>query len=253
VNELLTPERHQMILELLNKNKVVTVHELTEITSSSESTIRRDLLQLEHEGKLQRFHGGAERVGTKSEEVAIQERVDKNPHEKAAIGQFAAQLVESGDCIYLDAGTTTAQMITHLRNDIIVVTNGMTLVEQCLQQGLKTFLIGGEVKATTRAAIGRGALESLETYRFDKCFMGMNGVHPIHGFTTPDPEEAWIKKRAMELSTQRYVLADQTKLGKVSFAHVNSLESTTLITNSGQDRTCLNAYMEKMIVKVVTA
>lgn len=250
VSELLTPERHHIILALLKKQKVVTVHELTEATQSSESTIRRDLFQLEQEGQLQRFHGGAESVHSKSEEVAIQEREGQNPQEKAAIGQLAAKHVESGDCIYLDAGTTTAQMIPHLRSDIIVVTNGITLVEQGLQHGLKTYLIGGEVKATTRAVIGRGALEALETYRFDKCFMGMNGVHPVHGFTTPDPEEAWIKKRAMDLSTQKYVLADQTKLGRVSFAHVGTLESTTLITNCGKD---LSAYQEKMTVEVVTA
>ena len=239
-------------MSLLNKQKVVTVHELTEATESSESTIRRDLFQLEQEGKLLRFHGGAERAKAKSEEVAIQDRVSQHPEEKAAIGQFAAQFVESGDCIYLDAGTTTAQMIPYLKSDVIVVTNGMTLVEHCLQMGLKTYLIGGEVKATTRAVIGRGALGSLDTYRFDKCFMGMNGVHPIHGFTTPDPEEAWIKKRAMDLSTHKYVLADRTKLGRVSFAHVNTLDNTTLITNSGQDESDLSVYEGKMTVKVVT-
>lgn len=252
MSELLTPERHHMILSLLKKQKVVTVHELTEMTKSSESTIRRDLFQLEQEGKLIRFHGGAESVQAKSEEMAIQERIDQHPREKAAIGQFAAQLVESGDCLYLDAGTTTAQMIPHLRNDIIVVTNGITLVEQCLQQGLKTYLIGGEVKATTRAVIGRGALESLDTYRFDKCFMGMNGIHPVHGLTTPDPEEAWIKKRAMELSNDKYVLADQSKLGRVSFAHVGSINHLTLITSNRKDKSELRAYEEKMTVEVVT-
>lgn len=250
---MLTPERHRIIIELLSNQKVVTVHELTEATSSSESTIRRDLFYLEQEGKLQRFHGGAELSHTKSEEIAIHERLTKNQQEKAAIGRFAANLVQSGDCIYLDAGTTTAQMIPHLRTDILVVTNGLTLVDQCLQQGLRTYLIGGEVKATTRAVIGRGAMEAIETYRFDKCFMGMNGVHELHGYTTPDPDEAWIKKRAMDLSSQKYVLADDSKWGAVSFSFVNPIESSVLITNQTPNMNRLKTILDKTTVEVVTA
>jgi DeoR family fructose operon transcriptional repressor len=82
--------------------------------------------------------------------------------------------------------------------------------------------------------------------------MGMNGIHPEHGLTTPDPEEAWIKKRAMELSNDKYVLADRSKLGRVSFAHVGSINNLTLITSNGKDRSELRAYEEKMTVEVVT-
>lgn len=249
---MLTPERHRIILDLLNRQGVVTVHEMTEATSSSESTIRRDLLQLDQEGKLLRFHGGAESLHAKSEEQAIQERLTQNQVEKAAIGKFAAELVQPGDCIYLDAGTTTAYMVPHLKNDVFVVTNGLTLVEQCLQQGLKTYLIGGEVKPITRAVIGRGAADSLETYRFDKCFMGMNGVDAVHGYTTPDPDEAWIKKKAMELSNQRYVLADATKLGKVSFSFVHSIETSVLVTNKPNNMERLKSIQAKTTVEVVT-
>ncbi len=250
---MLTPERHRMILELLKKQKMVTVHELTEATESSESTIRRDLDQLEQEGKLHRFHGGAESLHAKSEESAVQDRLSRNQSEKIAIGRFAAELVQPGDCIYLDAGTTTAQMIPFLHADSIVVTNGLTLVDQCLQRGLKTYLIGGEIKVVTRAVIGRGALESIETYRFDKCFMGMNGVHERHGYTTPDPDEALIKKKAIELSTQSYVLADDSKLGTISFSQVAPIGASVLITNQSDDKKRLQAFIDQTQVEVVTA
>ncbi|WEG13038.1 DeoR/GlpR family DNA-binding transcription regulator [Pullulanibacillus sp. KACC 23026] len=249
---MLTPERHRVILDLINNQRVATVQELAEATSSSESTIRRDLLQLESEGKLTRFHGGAESVNMRSEETAFIEKVNQNQSEKAAIGQYAAKLVQPGDCIYLDAGTTTAQMIPHLNLNTIVVTNGLSVVESCLIRGLKTYLVGGEIKEKTRAVIGSGAVLSLHAYRFDKCFLGMNGVDHLHGFTTPDPEEASVKQMALKLATESYVLADASKWGKVSFSFVSDLESSTLITNAVSDMERLRAIQAKTHVEVVT-
>src|SRR5690625_6859696 len=99
------------------------------------------------------------------------EKSTKNLQEKQVIGQYAGHVVEKGDCIYLDAGSTVFEMIAYLPSDIVVVTNGMTHVDQLLGKNIKTFLIVGYAKLTTKAIIGRDGLESHEHYRFDKCLI----------------------------------------------------------------------------------
>lgn len=250
---MLTPERHRYILHILKKNGAVSVRELAEGTASSESTIRRDLIQLEEEGKLIRFHGGAQSLGTRAEEKTVEVRKSQHQEEKKAIGKKAAEFVEAGDCIFLDAGTTTSHMINHLPKDIIVVTNGITHVEPCIVRGITVYLLGGQIKATTRAIVGKGAFDSLRTYRFDKCFMGMNGIDLANGLTTPDPEEAHIKRIAMELSKEIFVLADASKLGTVSFSFVYPLDGLTIITSNKADLNRLKDDQNQTNIKVVTA
>ena len=108
--------------------------------------------------------------------------------------------------------------------DIIVVTNGMTHVEQLLKYGIKTLMIGGQVKETTMATVGANALETLRRYCFDRAFIGMNGIDLKYGFTTPDEQEALIKETAMKLSNDKYILVDQTKFNQVYFARVPKSE-----------------------------
>lgn len=249
---MLTPERHHHILSLLRKQNIATIHEFVEVTNSSESTIRRDLITLEQSGKLIRFHGGAKAVNVKSEETSISERIHQFSNEKNVIAKYAASLVQNGDCIFLDAGSTTFNMIPFLPKNIIIVTNGLNFIDYCLEHELKTFLLGGEVKAVTRALIGKGAFDAMKSYRFDKSFIGMNSIHPTFGLTTPDPDEALIKRTAIELSNESYVLVDQSKFGKVSFAHVADLNMATIITNSTNDIADTQSYQKQTTVKVVS-
>lgn len=144
---MLTEERHRIILELLAEKEVVKLQELVEATNSSESTIRRDLTQLEKEKKLRRIHGGATLLQKKREELSVLEKSTKHRQEKKRIAEYAASLVQNGDCIYLDAGTTTFEMIPHLHGkDIVVVTNGIMHLDMLLEYDIPTYLLGGFVK-----------------------------------------------------------------------------------------------------------
>lgn len=249
---MLTPERHQIILDLLKDRGVVKLHELVEATSSSESTIRRDLSQLEAEKKLKRVHGGASLLHQKGEELSISEKAAKNFEEKDKIAQFAATLIRDGDCIYIDAGTTTFQMIPHITaKEIKVVTNGLTHLEELLDRGIDTYLTGGFIKKKTRALIGSGALHGVKQFRFDKCFIGVNAIHSEYGFTTPDPEEALVKETAINLSQETFFLGDRSKLNEVTFAKVAELKQGMLITDETDDE-ILAPYIEKTTIKVVT-
>jgi len=250
---LLTPERHQMILELLKEKDIVKIHDLMEITNSSESTIRRDLSQLEDKKYLKRIHGGAQKLQGKLQEPSMSEKSAKNLQEKRSIAKYAASLVEKGDCIYLDAGSTIFEMIDYLpAKDIVVVTNGWMHLTSLLAKGIPTYFIGGLIKINTNAAIGRGAISGLELYRFDKCFIGVNGIHPSFGFTTPDPEEALVKQRALELSREGFVVADSTKFSEISFATIAPIKNAVIITNE-LEGTLLKQYENKTTIKVVTA
>lgn len=248
---MLTPERHRIILQLLQEKEVVKLHEFVEATQCSESTIRRDLSQLEKEKKLKRVHGGAALLQQKREELSVFEKSTKNIHEKQLIGKYAASLIQDGDCIYLDAGTTTLQMIPYIEaKNIVVVTNGIMHIEALLEKDIPTYLVGGLIKKKTNALIGRGAIHSLQQYSFDKCFIGVNGVHIDFGYTTPDPEEAIIKQTAIHLSQQAFVLADHSKLNESTFAKIAPLQEATMITDE-TDEELLAMYEAKTTVEVV--
>jgi DeoR family fructose operon transcriptional repressor len=250
---VLTPERHRIILELLESKQVIKLQELVEATNSSESTIRRDLDQLEKSKKLKRVHGGASLLSQKGEELSISEKSTKNLHEKDVIARYAAGLIKDGDCIYLDAGTTIFQMIQYIEaKDIKVVTNGLTHLETLLEKNIPTYLVGGFIKNKTKALVSTGALNGLKEYRFDKSFIGVNGIHLEFGFTTPDPEEASVKNLAIHLGQKTYVLADHSKFHEVTFAKVADLNEATIITNE-LEQEILTEFREKTSIEVVTS
>jgi DeoR family transcriptional regulator, fructose operon transcriptional repressor len=248
---LLTPERHELILQLLKQHSVVKIQDLIDVLNTSESTIRRDLTQLEQEGFLKRVHGGAARLQGKITEQSMSEKAFKNLQEKKMIAAYAAKLVEDGDSIYLDAGSTIKEMIPFLKNrDIVVVTNGLTHMTSLLEARIQTYITGGYVKEKTNALVGRGALLSLDNYRFDKCFMGVNGIHPEYGYTTADQEEAMVKSKAISLSREAFFVADDSKFSEVYFAKIADLHNASIITNY-LDEEVNDLYSRKTSIKVV--
>lgn len=250
---MLTVERQRLIRELLKQQDIVTMQELIEITNASESTIRRDLIQLEKAKVLKRIHGGAARLQGKLVEPSVSEKSSKNLSSKKALASFAANLIEDGDCIYLDAGTTVYEMIPYLQaKQVVVVTNSAYHLDLLIENNIKTYLIGGAIKHQTKAMVGQGAVISLEQYRFDKCFIGANGVHLEYGYTTPDPEEAMIKMTAIRLAQEAYVLVDDSKFNEVFFAKIADLREATIITNNIKE-SLHKALQVKTNVKVVKA
>ena len=249
---MLTVERQEKILDLIKEKHIVKLNELVEATGASESTIRRDLTELEDAKKLKRIHGGATLFQKKRIEPTVAEKSAKNSHEKRQIAQFASTFVEKGDCIFLDAGTTTVEMIPFLKEkQVVVVTNGLSNVVELVEAGIETHVVGGQVKPGTKAFIGRSAIETLETFRFDLAFLGTNGITFDDGCTTPDPQEAFVKAYAKRRSRQSYVLADHTKYGELSFAKFAEIDEVTLITSSFLEKNILDKYREITDIKVV--
>ena len=240
---MLKSERKQLILEELSKHKIVSLEKLVGLLDTSESTVRRDLDELESENKLRRVHGGAELPHSLQEEETIQEKSVKNLQEKKLIAQKAASLIKEKDVIFVDAGSTTAFLIKELeQKDITVVTNSIHHAVQLVDKQIPTVIIGGGVKMTTDASIGGVALNQINQLHFDRAFIGMNGVDEGY-FTTPDMEEGVVKRAILENAKQTYVLADSSKIGQSCFAKVAPIKRAIVITSKGHE--LLSAIKEK--------
>lgn len=249
---MLTQERYHHILNLLNRQGAVTVTELSVRLETSESTIRRDLNALANAGKLQKVFGGATSVTRMSgvDETRVSSRELTMREEKQRIARYAASLVEDGDFVYIDSGTTTGFLVDYLTNDrATYVTNGVAIAHQLLHGGLTVYLIGGRIKPVTEAIVGAEGVRSLEGYHFTKAFMGTNGIDLDAGFTTPDIEEARVKERAVRQSFMTFILADSTKFRRVYPAAFARLNDCCIIT----DRLPDNRFSEYTAIKEVTA
>jgi DeoR family fructose operon transcriptional repressor len=248
---LITEERHKLIIDKLKEKGIVKINDLIELTNTSESTLRRDLTFLESLNALKRVHGGATLLKGRFNEPSYNDKLVQNIEEKISIAKYAASLINDGDSIYLDAGTTTLEMINYIdKKNIAVVTNGLKHIDALVERGIEAYILGGRIRLKTKAIIGIDALRSLEKFRFDRAFMGINGVHLEYGYTTPDSEEAALKESAIRLSKEPYILADESKFGEVAFIKVCDLSKAAIITNTSIEN--YEKYLEKTIVKVVS-
>jgi DeoR family fructose operon transcriptional repressor len=248
---LITEERHKLIIDKLKEKGIVKINDLIELTNTSESTLRRDLTFLESLNALKRVHGGATLLKGRFNEPSYNDKLVQNIEEKISIAKYAASLINDGDSIYLDAGTTTLEMINYIdKKNIAVVTNGLKHIDALVERGIEAYILGGRIRLKTKAIIGIDALRSLEKFRFDRAFMGINGVHLEYGYTAPDSEEAALKESAIRLSKEPYILADESKFGEVAFIKVCDLSKAAIITNTSIEN--YEKYLEKTIVKVVS-
>ncbi|MDE6470222.1 MAG: DeoR/GlpR family DNA-binding transcription regulator [Eubacterium sp.] len=249
---MLTHDRQSKILSILDKQGSVTVSRLTEILSTSESTIRRDLSSLASEGKLNKVHGGATALNQEFVRLEdnIEEKLTKHTNEKNEIAQYAAGQIKDDDFVFIDAGSTTRLMIKYLSNSkATFVTNGIDHAKQLAQNGCKTIVIGGQLKQSTEAIIGLMAATNLQKFSFTKAFIGTNGISEKQGYTTPDTEEAMLKAVAIERSFVSYVLADNSKFDKVSAVTFGSLDTACIITDKCPNEKVAKHTVVKEVLK----
>lgn len=231
---MLTKQRQDLLLKLLEERGSITVSEAKELLSSSESTIRRDITTLDQDGKLEKVFGGAVAAEQKmlTHEYTVAQKSELNRREKQKIARYAASLIEPEDFIYLDAGTTTAHMLDYIEEEnVTFVTNAVAHAQRLAQRGMKVLLVGGELKASTEAVVGSQAMQTLQNYHFTKGFFGTNGVTPESGCTTPDSNEALVKQTAMGQCEKRFVLCDSSKFGHVSSVTFSAFSGAKFFTD----------------------
>jgi len=232
-----TRQRREQILQLLVKQGGVQVSELAALTGVSAVTIRTDLAQLEAQGLATRNHGGATLVRTPPQEQSVQQRDHLNAPLKDAIGIRAAQLVQPGDNILIDSGTTTVTLARHLHGlrEVSVMTNGLNIAwELAGAPGVELMLTGGRLRKSSLSFQGAQAEASLHAYSFDTLFLGVDGLDLQFGLTTHDEGEASLNRRMVERSRRVVVLSDASKFGRVSLHRIGMLEQVdTVITDAG--------------------
>ena len=233
---MLAEERFSLIMEQLDRKRTVTVQELCEALNTSESTIRRDLTELDRQGKLNKVHGGATLPDSRflADEPTMEAKETLAVEQKRSIAQAAAQLINANDFVFIDAGSTTLELVRALTGDALkasYLTNGVAHARTLAQKGCKVFLLGGLLRPETEAIIGAAALYSLQQYNFTKAFLGANGVALDAGFTTPDPEEAAVKATAVRRAREAWFLVDDSKFARVYPAVIAELSGGAILTN----------------------
>lgn len=232
---MLTEERFAVILDTVNRKKSVRLNELCDLLEISVSTARRDINVLAEMGKLIKVHGGAIAIDMNdnllSTEKSVAEKALLFPEEKTAIAKYAASLIDDGDFVFIDAGTTTERMLDFIPlKNVSFVTNSFNHAKRLTQRGFQVFIPGGEIRPDTEAIIGEECVLMLENYNFTKCFMGTNGISVSAGFTTQNIKEARVKTAAINGSRKAFILADHSKFDKVlfvTFAHINEASIIT--------------------------
>ena len=237
---MLAEERLSRIMKILSQQRTATVQELCEALDASESTIRRDLNELDRMGKVNKVHGGA----TLPDSQFLAD-------EPTMVAKAAAALITAEDFVFLDAGSTTLALVRELSGpalDARYVTNGVAHARLLAQKSCKVFLVGGLLRPETEAIIGAAALHSLQQYNFTKAFLGANGVALDAGFTTPDPEEAAVKATVVRRAREAWFLVDDSKFARIYPAVSAELSGGAILTNH-----CPNPkYRQFTLVKEAT-
>ncbi len=256
----LKADRTKQILHLLLKKGKGSIDELASAVGVSPASVRRDLIKLEERGLVNRTHGGAEVAGRIDYEpfrfdAAYPLREERFSDEKRRIGLAAAELVENGDTIALSPGTTTTQIGRSLRHveGIHIVTSAVNIgMELSSQPNLNVTLTGGAVRwPGSFSMVGVTAFDSLQRLFFEKCFLGVCGIHTQHGVTVIQSDEALILGEMVKHAKEVIVVADSSKLDMVSTVQVCALSRVdTIITDDGAEPATVDAF-RRLGVRVI--
>lgn len=223
---MLANQRRDKILELLKEDGSAKVIKLAKIFKVSEVTIRQDLEKLEQEGFIKREHGGAFLKNVEDSVKSFTLLNQENIAQKQIIAKKAAELVEPGETIILDSGSTTTEIAKNLigRKEITVITNALNIALMLgAEPGIEVIVTGGEFKPPTLSLTGQKAASFFEDINADKLFLATAGISLRSGLTYPSLSDIVVKKAMIDAADVTYLVADSTKIGKNAFASLGAL------------------------------
>jgi len=251
---MLKESRQQQILGLLRSTGAVEVSEVSRMFGVAEVTVRRDLEDLAAREQVIRTHGGAvlsEKAASSETPLAI--RLSERQREKEAIARHALGMIQDGQKIYLDSGSTTFCLARLLDNSrrLVAVTNAINIAAELNRRtGVAVISVGGDLRKRTHSCVGYFAEEMVHQLKLDVAFLGVGGITPSGQLCEVSTLEVAMKRAVIEASKHTVVLADHTKIGAEEFAQTASLkEVDCLITDSGAPAELLAGY-RKMGVDV---
>ena len=252
---MLANQRREKILELLQEDGSAKVIKLAKIFKVSEVTIRQDLEKLEAEGYILREHGGAflktVEGSVKSFTLLNQDNLEK----KQVIGKKAAELIQAGDSIILDSGSTTTEIARNLigRSGLTIITNALNIAVMLgAEPGIEVIVTGGEFKPPTLSLTGQKAASFFEDIHVDKLFLATAGISLRSGLTYPSLSDIVVKKAMIESADVTYLVADSTKIGKNAFASLGALSLIDyIITDPFIDQSHLQLFRDNEIELII--
>ncbi len=247
------PERLELAMAMIRERRTVRIDDICDGLGVSAPTARRDLERLEQGGLIRRVHGGAVLIERLLDEPLFDDKTAMAGRQKKAIALAAARIVGEDETLYLDGGSTVLELARLLRDrtNLNIVTNSLRTALELSGSGPKVTLIGGRLRRRSQTMVGPLTSHVLCQLHFDKAFMGTIGVTIDDGMTTTHPDEAYTKRLAMEHSSEVILLADSSKIGKISFAHAGGVESiSTIVTDSGADADFLKR-IRKMKINII--
>ena len=236
IDKEITLNRRTKIVERLETQGQVKVTDLSHLFQVSKVTIRNDLRFLEKKGLLLRARGGAVLPQRAAADYHINIKEKEYHTEKVAIGKKAAELINEGETIILDSGTTTMEIARNLFRfkKLTVITNALNIATYLTNlENIKVVIPGGILKKNSFSLVGALAETNFRNFYCDKVFLGANGVSVEHGVSTVDMEESYLNRIMIEISKEVFVVADSSKFNHRSLTFVSTIDKIhTIITDN---------------------
>jgi DeoR family transcriptional regulator of aga operon len=235
-----TTARRDRLAALVDDRGFLRVFDASEILGVSEVTVRGDLTALESAGRLVRVHGGAMPAPHSVPEPTFEQALSLEAESKRAIGELAASLVVSGQSVILDVGSTALAVAEALVRradlvDVAVITNGLSIA-LALEAAIPRFTVvvtGGTLRPLQHSLVNPSASLFLESVHVDIAFIGCNGIDPVRGVTNVNYPEAEVKRRMVQSSTRRVLIADGSKFGQVHLGVIGAVSEFQQLVTGG--------------------
>jgi DeoR family transcriptional regulator, aga operon transcriptional repressor len=226
---LLVEERRRLIVDLVEQQGRATVEELATRFGTSTVTIRADLDALARSSAIARSHGGALPVAPATNDTPLNIKETRWHAQKLRIGHAAAKMIQDGETIILDSGSTTVEIARQIRQmkfeSLTVITNALNIaLELSGLPHIRVMMLGGLLRDTSYSLVGPDAEQALSKLSADKLFLGVDGLDPVVGVTTPDPLEASLNALMIRVSRETIGVFDASKLGQRSLSVITTVQ-----------------------------
>lgn len=248
--------RRARILEIIEKEGQVFVEQLSNQFSVSQVTIRNDLGQLEHQNMLIRARGGAIKTnqGQVATDTPLSDKAKENFKQKQAIGKLASEMINDGETIILDSGTTTTEIARNLtkHKGLTIITNALNIATILSEnESFNIFMPGGNLRHKSMSLAGVMAEESFKNFFCDKLFLGVDGFDTSYGLSTPNVEEAHLNQLMIKIAKKVIVVTDSSKFSHRRFAFIAPISRiNTVITDPGISLDDINK-IEKLNIQLL--
>lgn len=247
--------RIKQMEQYIMEHDLVSMEELRGVFGISMNTVRLDVTELVNKGVIRKVYGGVS-SNQKGNLVPFEERQSRNIQGKISVGREAAKLVNDGDIIYIDSGTTTMYVIDYLgdSSNVTVLTNNLNAINRAVAlPGINVISLPGTLERKTNSFVSADTVRTLEKYNIKKAFMASSGISESGMVTNASPLEYEVKKAAIENSDEVYLLIDSSKFGKsamLTYANITGMSKVIVDDQAGED---LLGLCEKKNVEVILA